>query len=83
MNALQLPSPPGLDRFADKFLPAALAHGREELDPQDRARIEAFFLGDLGEVERQALLPLLGKNVAALEFLATLLVGDKSCGEEE
>ncbi len=83
MNALHFLLSPGLDRFAGEFLAPAPAQTREELDPQDRARIEAFFRGEFGDVERQELLPLLGANVAALEFLAALLAPDKSCSEEE
>ena len=83
VNALHFLFPPGLDRFAGEFLAPVLAHAREELSPQDRARIVTFFRGELGDVERQELLPLLGANVAALEFLAALLAPDKSCDEEE
>ena len=83
VDALHFIFPPGLGRFAGEFLSPVLAHAREELSPQDRVRIEAFFRGELGDVERRELLPLLGANVAALEFLAALLAPGKSCGEEE
>ncbi len=58
--------------FLKHFDLPAVGHSGDDLTADERHRIEALARGELGPVERQALVPFLSTNDKALEYLASL-----------
>jgi hypothetical protein len=61
--------------FLKHFDLPAVGHSRDDLTDDERQRLEALARGELGPLERQALVPFLSANDSALEYLAKLAKG--------
>ena len=56
--------------FADKFAVAVEGHAREELTSEQKSQLESLARGELSDEHRPAVVELLARNEAAMEFLA-------------
>ena len=58
-----------LAEFLGKFGAPAEGHAREKLTSEEEGQLRKLAAGELDEEERKALIPLLIRNVTAMEFL--------------